>query len=366
MANANITSISGSELLNEVDELLAGNKAEDEAKRAAKAAESAKAERLKMEADEKLRAEIIAKRRAEEKAAEMEATNEAAKAVEIAAEAARIVAEAKPVINPVVQPIARVELTKAKPNDDFDITEVSEENDEDDEEMLADDNEENDEENDEENVTMTTTSAVYPSGTPSFIIDLLNEDKSTASKISLAVKEAKKNDEIKHWAALVGSRGMPKKELREYAEVKKGVREAFGITNAQVIRPITTTLASTKSAVKKAVTIVKEEGSILEALTPKKTPIKKFVNQRTEQVYLLWTDLVISTCKDYELRLRKFTVGENSKPTDAVPNVYLMKGDQVLLTLNMNEYIVMINMIKQLQDEKKMEEIFQAVLELRQ
>jgi hypothetical protein len=234
----------------------------------------------------------------------------------------------------------------------------------------------------------------YPDGTPDCVVSVLDSTekkvKTPQQKIAAIVKLAKETPDVSVWAAMPGKVGSVPKELREYQEVKKGVREKLGIkpgktparpetptphvnqvaknieVGAAVVSAMTQPISAPVSApIVQAPVVSSEDMSVIDSLTPGDKPILRLVNKDTGKVFLLWTDLKVASHKDFELRLRKYTAGDNSKlGNKVVPSVYLMKNNKVLLSLNAEQFIVFLNMVKQLTKSGKMDEIFQAFIAL--
>ncbi len=241
----------------------------------------------------------------------------------------------------------------------------------------------------------------YPDGTPQSVIDILDSQdkklKTETQKVTALFKASTENAEIRKWVGSPGTLSAAPPQLKEDAAIKKALREKLGFKpgalrttapaaeptpaptveqaakNIEVAANVTAALvqptpkpAPAKPAPAPVATTPKAEDiSMLDALTPGAKPILRLVNKQNGKVFLLWSDVLVASHKEFQLRLRKFTAGDNSKPDKKlVPSVYLMKGEKVLSSLSPEEFIVFLNMVKQLTKSGKMDEIFQAFIAL--
>lgn len=206
---------------------------------------------------------------------------------------------------------------------------------------------------------------VYPEGTPNFVIDAVESDLSTEDKVSMIVEAAKDDEAVLSWGTGLGKVGAPPKALRHFTEVRKLVREKLGTKTKPTVQQAQKNISKAVDIASMLLTQSSDK-DVLQALTPGSKPLLRLVNPKTNKVFLLWTDYLAASKGDYQLRLRKYTVGDKSKPSKAVPSVYLMKGDKVLVSMNPEEFVVFLNLVKDLSSSDKMDEIFQAFISLSQ
>ncbi len=207
---------------------------------------------------------------------------------------------------------------------------------------------------------------VYPEGTPNFVIDAVESDLSTEDKVYMIVEASKDDEAVLQWGTGLGKVGAPPKALRHFTEVRKLVREKLGAKPKATAQQVQKNISKAVDIASMLLTKQTQDKDVLQALTPGSKPLLRLVNPKTNKVFLLWTDYLAASKGDYQLRLRKYTVGDKSKPSKAVPSVYLMKGDKVLVSMNPEEFVVLLNLVKELSSSNKMDEIFQAFISLSQ
>jgi hypothetical protein len=248
--------------------------------------------------------------------------------------------------------------------------------------------------NDEESNDMTsaaTEKVDYPKGTPRIVIKALDSGQTPKQIITQLFKARDEHPEIDKWLAAVGKKGRAPAALEQYAAVKKALREKsgvkpkpqpaknapsaeqaaenFGVAASMVAAMSIPTppapVVSAGNQPPQAAPIQVASQDAAAALVPGKLPLKRFVNENTGRVFLMWTDFCAATLNNYSLRFRHFTVGENSKPgPNPVPKAYLLDGEKVKVSLSGDEFIAMLYLINEIGKSGKMAEVFQMLQKL--
>lgn len=205
----------------------------------------------------------------------------------------------------------------------------------------------------------------YPEGTPDIVVAMMRSGMTEKQIVHALIDHAKKQyPEVRGWAEVKNSVGRPNDALKKFYAVKKGVRDGLGI------KP---TVAATNKPEKVTVSIPTptnvsvNTGSV--NLSSNSIPLKKFVNQKTGEVFLLWSDYLAASDGTYSLRFRKFSRGENSQPATTPPSVYLIRGEtnenagRVVTKMTAEEFVVFLSFINQLSGSGKLGDIFRALVQ---
>jgi len=225
--------------------------------------------------------------------------------------------------------------------------------------------------------SVTLDVPVYPDVVPAIVADLLNTGMAETKIVKTLTSQNQEHPEIHEWASVEIKAGRPKASLVAYFAVKRGVRTALGIDKPAPKKPTNLSTAA-ELASKLSVpsnsqpqTVANDSPtSILQALKPGKTPLRKFTNEKSGRTFLLWSDYLAAKSGQYSLRFRKFTVGENSKPGKGTPSVYLLKGESatepgvVVAKMSSREFIVMLDFLNKLGTSGALSQIFQALVEM--
>jgi len=211
-------------------------------------------------------------------------------------------------------------------------------------------------------------------GTPAIVVKLMQTGMTEKQTVKALVAQAKEHPEIHEWASEEIKPGRPKASLVSYYAVKRGVRTALKIdkpapkkaklSNASELASKLTVPSSGQTQ-----TVSNDSpASILDALKPSAQPLRKFSNENSGRVFLLWSDYLAAKNGQYSLRFRKFTVGENSKPGKGTPSVYLLKGETdtkpglVVAKMSAREFVVMLDFLNKLGTSGALSQIFQALV----
>jgi len=215
-------------------------------------------------------------------------------------------------------------------------------------------------------------------GTPAIVVKLMQTGMTEKQTVKALVSQVKEHPEIHEWASEEIKPGRPKASLVSYYAVKRGVRTALKIDKPAPKKANLANAADLASKLSVSVpatdqsqaTLNDSPASILEALKPSAQPLRKFTNENSGRVFLLWSDYLAAKSGQYTLRFRKFTVGENSKPGKGTPSVYLLKGEtdkdpgRVVAKLSAREFVVMLDFLNKLGSSGALGQIFQALVEM--
>jgi hypothetical protein len=223
-------------------------------------------------------------------------------------------------------------------------------------------------------VTVKPEPLEFLEGTPDIVVKLMQTGVTEMQTVKALVSQVEEHPEIKEWAAAEIKPGRPKASLVSFYAVKRGVRTALNIdkpapkkANLSNAADLASKLSVPSSGQSQTVANG-SPASILEALKPGAQPLRKFTNENSGRVFLLWSDYLAAKSGQYTLRFRKFTVGENSKPGKGTPSVYLLKGEtdkdpgRTVAKLSAREFIIMLDFLNKLGSSGALAQIFQALV----